>query len=54
MAKPDEMIQCPRCGGREFTQTLTGTLLRNGQPTGGTTTLICTACALRGERVAIL
>ena len=53
-AKPAEMIACPRCSGREFTTTVTGALMRNGKAVGGTKALICTACALNGERVAIL
>lgn len=53
-AKPDEMLDCPRCSGREFIETKTGILLRNGKPTGGTKALICVACLTNGERVLIL
>lgn len=52
--KPATMAQCPRCGGREFTETRTGVLIRNGKATGGTKALICTLCLAQGKRVAIL
>lgn len=51
MAKPAEMLQCRRCGGREFTETVTGSILRHGKPSGGTKALICVICLLAGERV---
>jgi hypothetical protein len=53
-AKPADMVACPRCSGREFTETRTGVLMRNGKPTGGTRAMICTACLAQGQRVAIL
>ena len=53
MGRPAEMIQCPRCGGREFVQTVTGALLRNGRPTGGTKATICVLCLSKGERITV-
>lgn len=53
MDKPPEMLQCPRCGGREFLATKTGVLMTGGKPTGGTPNLICVHCLTRGERIAI-
>jgi len=53
MAKPAEMVQCRRCGGREFMPTKTGVLFKDGKMTGGTPNLICVNCLSRGERVAI-
>ncbi|AZP71747.1 hypothetical protein EJJ20_20160 [Pseudomonas poae] len=53
MPKPATMVQCHRCGGREVIETKIGVLMKNGKPTGGTKTLICVGCLLRGERVLI-
>lgn len=53
MAKPEAMIQCHRCGGREVIETKTGMMLKDGKPTGGTKQLVCVGCLLRGERVLI-
>ena len=54
MPKPADMVQCRRCGGREFIQSRTGIMNRNGKPTGGTPSLICVLCLSQGERVAVL
>jgi hypothetical protein len=51
MERPAEMLQCRRCGGREFTETVTGALVRRGKMVGGTKTLVCVTCLLAGERV---
>lgn len=53
MPKPPTMVQCHRCGGREVIETRIGVLMKNGKPTGGTKTMICVACLLRGERVTL-
>ncbi|MBD1589780.1 hypothetical protein [Pseudomonas typographi] len=53
MPKPPAMIQCHRCGGREVIETKIGMLLKDGKPTGGTKTLLCVGCLLRGERVTL-
>ena len=53
MPKPATMIQCHRCGGREVIETKTGMLLKDGKPTGGTKSLLCVGCLLRGERVTL-
>ena len=54
MPKPPTMVQCHRCGGREVIETEIGVLMKNGKPTGGTKTMICVVCLLRGERVLVL
>ncbi len=51
--KPATMLQCHRCGGREFIETKIGIMMKNGKPTGGTKTLICVVCLLGGHRVII-
>jgi hypothetical protein len=53
MPKPEAMIQCHRCGGREVIETKTGMLLKEGKATGGTKQLLCVGCLLRGERVTL-
>lgn len=53
MPRPATMIQCHRCGGREVIETKTGMLMKDGKPTGGTKSLLCVACLLRGERVTL-
>ena len=53
MPKPPTMVQCHRCGGREVIETRIGVLMKNGNPTGGTKTMICVGCLLRGERVTL-
>jgi hypothetical protein len=53
MPKPATMIQCHRCGGREVIETKTGMLLRDGKPTGGTKSLLCVGCLLKGDRVLL-
>jgi hypothetical protein len=54
MPMPATMVQCHRCGGREVIETKIGVLMKNGKPTGGTKTLICVVCLLKGERVVIM
>lgn len=51
--KPATMLQCHRCGGREVIETKIGVMMKNGKPTGGTKTLICVVCLLKGERVVL-
>jgi hypothetical protein len=52
-AKPLDMIQCYRCGGREVIEAKVGVFLKAGKPTGGTKTLLCVCCLVRGERVVL-
>lgn len=54
MPKPATMVQCQRCGGREFIETVTGALTRGGKRSGGTKTMVCVPCLLAGQRVAAL
>lgn len=51
--KPAEMLQCPRCAGREVLEVRSGVLLKNGRASGGTKTLCCAACHRQGERVPL-
>lgn len=51
--KPADMLQCPRCAGREVTPTVLGAMLVAGKLKGGTTQYICTGCMLKGERVVV-
>lgn len=53
MPKPATMVQCHRCGGREVIETKIGVLMKNGKPSGGTKTMICVGCLLKGERVVV-
>lgn len=54
MPKPAEVVQCRRCGGREFIETVTGTMERGGKRSGGTKTMVCLPCLLTGQRIAAL
>ncbi len=51
--KPAELVQCNRCGGREFLETKTGLFFKDGKFTGGTKALICVGCLLQGHRTAL-
>ncbi len=53
MERPAEMVQCRRCGGREFIETTTGALMRRGRVVGGTKALVCVACLAAGERITV-
>ena len=52
-AKPAEMLQCPRCSGREFIETVIGAMVQARKLKGGTRQVICVGCFLRGERVVV-
>lgn len=52
-AKPANMIQCPRCGGREVLVTLLGAMLKDGKLVGGTKQIVCGHCYMNGERVVL-
>lgn len=54
MPKPSILLQCRRCGGREFLETKVGVEFVEGRTRGGTKTLLCALCLLKGERVVIL
>jgi hypothetical protein len=45
-----DIVQCNRCGGREFIETKTGVTYRDGKYLGGTKALICVSCLLTGHR----
>lgn len=52
-AKPPEMLQCPRCSGREFIETVIGGMLQGGKLKGGTRQIVCVGCLLNGQRVVL-
>lgn len=52
-SKPAEMIQCPRCGGREVMETIIGAVMQARKLKGGTRQIVCVGCLLRGERVVV-
>ena len=51
--KPVALVECHRCGGREFIETKTGLMFDRGKTSGGTKNLICVGCLLNGERVTL-
>lgn len=51
--KASAIVQCHRCGGREVIETKIGVILKDGKPSGGTKQLLCAACLMKGERVAL-
>ena len=51
--RPAEMLECPRCKGREVVPSVIGLMLINGRPRGGTKQYLCVTCLLKGERVVI-
>jgi hypothetical protein len=52
-AKPAEMLQCPRCAGREVLVTVTGATVQGGKVKGGTKAYVCAGCHRKGERVVL-
>jgi hypothetical protein len=50
---PSDMLQCPRCEGREVTETVIGGILVGGKLKGGTRQYVCVGCLLKGERVVL-
>lgn len=53
VARPTDLLECPRCAGHEVTPTVIGATLVKGKLKGGTTQFICTGCMLKGERVVL-
>jgi hypothetical protein len=52
-SKPAEMLQCPRCSGREFIETVIGAMMQARKLKGGTRQIICVGCLLKGERMVV-
>ena len=52
--KPAGMLSCHKCGGREVIEVRNGVLVTDGKASRGTKVLLCAACYMRGERVALL
>lgn len=53
-AKPEHMLTCPRCGGHEVIEAKIGVVKKDGKTTGGTKSILCAGCLLKGQRVVIL
>jgi hypothetical protein len=51
--RPAELLQCPRCGGREVLGTVTGATIKAGRVSGGTKAWVCAGCHRKGERVVL-
>lgn len=54
VAKPAEVLECPRCAGREFIEARAGLMFKAGKTTGGTAVWLCVLCLARGERVRVI
>ena len=52
-SKPADMLQCPRCNGREVVETVLGAMLVAGKLKGGTKQIVCVGCMVKGERVVL-
>jgi hypothetical protein len=52
-ARPETMLQCPRCGGREVLELKAGVMFQNGKTKGGTKQIVCACCFMKGERVVL-
>jgi len=52
-SKPADMLQCPRCQGREFIETVIGAMLQARTLKGGTRQFVCFGCMLKGERIVV-
>ncbi|WP_229205796.1 hypothetical protein [Duganella sp. Leaf126] len=52
-SKPADMLQCPRCQGREFIETVIGAMVQARKLKGGTRQIVCFGCMLNGERVVV-
>jgi hypothetical protein len=52
-SKPADMLQCPRCGGREVIETVLGAMVQARKLKGGTRQIVCVGCMMKGERVVL-
>jgi hypothetical protein len=52
-SKPADMLQCPRCGGREVIETVIGAMIQARKLKGGTRQIVCVGCLMKGERIVI-
>lgn len=53
-ARPPELLQCPRCAGREVLVTVTGATIKGGRVSGGTKCWVCAGCHRMGDRVVLV
>lgn len=53
LPKPQDMVQCGRCGGREVFETRVGVFETAKSWKGGTKVLLCALCFMRGERIVL-
>lgn len=56
MARPDGVIQCPRCGGRSMMTVTHGARIVKGRKTGGEVVAkdVCADCWKRGDTVQMI
>ncbi len=52
-APAGDVLECPRCAGRELVELVSGVRLKGGKPTSAASTFVCAACWLRGQRVTV-
>lgn len=50
--QPD-ILECPRCAGREVLELRSGVTHKQGRISGGIATVVCATCFLKGERVVL-
>jgi len=48
--RPEHMMQCYECGGREGIEAKSGVMSKDGKPAGGTKQLLCVVCLTQGKR----
>lgn len=51
--RPEGMLQCPRCDGREVIVTIIGAVLVGRKLKGGTQEYLCAVCHRAGQRVVL-
>jgi hypothetical protein len=51
--RPPEILECPRCAGREVLELRSGVTHKDGKISGGIKTVVCATCFLKGERVVL-
>jgi hypothetical protein len=51
--KHAEILECPRCDGREVLELRSGAALFDGKVSGGMKTVVCAACFMKGERIVL-
>jgi hypothetical protein len=52
-ARPANMLQCRRCGGREVLELKAGVMFQDGKTKGGVKQIVCACCFMKGERIVL-